>query len=144
MLQSEADRLLNLNKFSIDSEPHEFPDLGGKIQIPLQCRHRRESFFLDISRKRIALTTTFQIRARQTIVLARLDFGARHRNPDGAEVGIPHLHLYREGYADQYAYELTGDLAILKNPKDSWQSLMDFMQFCSIVKKPVITRGLFS
>ena len=144
MLQSEADRLLKLNKFSIDSEPHEFPDLGGNIQIPLQCRQRRESFILDISRKCIVLTSKFQMRARQRIVLARLDFGATHRNPDGAEVGTPHLHLYREGYADKYAYELTGKLAFLKNPKDSWQSLTDFMQFCSIVKKPVITRGLFS
>jgi hypothetical protein len=120
--QAEADALLRMEKFRVDNTSHAFPDLGGSIQI--------------------ALTTKYQTRGRQSLVLARLDFNSPHRNPDDTEVGIPHLHLYREGYADKWAYDLPADL--LKNSADAWQTLHDFMAYCSIVEPPDITKGLFS
>lgn len=48
----------------------------------------RENFLLDIRRGKIdLLKATNQNRARQTIVLVRLDLGgAPHRNPDGEEI----------------------------------------------------------
>ena len=74
------------------------------ISIPLEAKEfRGESFSLDISRKKVVLKMKYQLRARQTIVLARLDFGAKHRNPDGEEIGVPHLHVYKEGYGDKFA-----------------------------------------
>lgn len=142
LTQSDADALLCLEKFRVDSTAYAFPDLGGQIQISLQSENQRESFSLDISRRRIALTTKYQGRARQSLVLARLDFNSPHRNPDETEVGVPHLHLYREGYGDKWAYEVPADM--LTNPDDSWQVLLDFMTYCSIVEPPIITRGLFS
>ncbi|WP_202594242.1 DUF6978 family protein [Frateuria defendens] len=99
--QSDADALLRMEKERANGDPVAFPDLGGRIEVPLVSRDGRESFSLDINRKRIALTTGYQTRGRQTIVLARLDFAAPHRNPDGTEIGVPHLHLYREGYGDR-------------------------------------------
>lgn len=140
--QSEADALLRMEKFRIDSTEHPFPDLGGNIEIPLQSANQRETFSLDISRKRIALTTKYQTRGRQSLVLARLDFNSPHRNPDDTEVGVPHLHLYREGFGDKWAFDVPADL--LKNPTDAWQVLADFMTYCSIVQPPIITKGLFS
>jgi hypothetical protein len=36
------------------------------------------------------------------VVLVRLDLGgAPHRNPFDEEIGVPHLHLYREGFGDK-------------------------------------------
>lgn len=140
--QAEADALLRMEKFRVDNTSHAFPDLGGNIQIALQSQNQRESFSLDISRRRIALTTKYQTRGRQSLVLARLDFNSPHRNPDDTEVGIPHLHLYREGFGDKWAYDVPADL--LKNPVDAWQVLLDFMTYCRIVEPPTITRGLFS
>ena len=75
------------------------------------------------------------------LVLARLDFNSPHRNPDHTEVGIPHLHLYQEGYGDKWAYDVPAGM--LKNPLDAWQVLADFMAYCYIVEPPNITRGLF-
>ena len=70
--QSDADALLRLQKFRVDSTAYAFPDLGGQIQISLQSENQRESFSLDISRRRIALTTKYQGRARQSLVPAQL------------------------------------------------------------------------
>ncbi len=139
--QAEADALLRMEKFRVDATPHAFPDLGGHIQIALQSQNQREIFSLDISRRRIALTTKYQTRGRQAVVLARLDFNSPHRNPDDTEVGIPHLHIYKEGFGDKWAYEIPADM--LKNPSDAWQVLLDFMSYCSVVEPPNISRGLF-
>lgn len=142
LTQTEADALLRLEKVTASAETFHFPDLGGRIEVPLVSRNRREQFSLDINRKRIALTTGYQTRARQVIVLARLDFAAPHRNPDGTEVGVPHLHVYREGFGDRWAVEVPAGL--LTNPSDSWQVLHDFMVYCSVVERPTIIRGLFA
>jgi len=139
--QQEADTLLRMRKLRIDITPHSFPELGGHIEIPLVSTDKREAFSLDISRRRIALTTKYQTRGRQSLVLARLDFNAPHRNPDDTEVGVPHLHLYREGYGDKWAFNVPENL--LSNPDDHWQVLIDFMAYCAIVEPPYITRGLF-
>ena len=140
--QTDADTLLGLEKVRVDDKPVTFPDFGGRIEMPLTSRDRREVFSLDINRKRISLKTGYQTRARQVIVLARLDFAAPHRNPDGTEVGVPHLHLYREGYGDRWATPLPEGM--LTNPGDAWQVLHDFMTYCRVVEAPNLVRGLFS
>ena len=75
-------------------------------------------------------------------MLVRLDFNSPHRNPDDSEIGVPHLHIYREGYADKWAYLVPEGM--LKNSNDAWQVLQDFMGYCHIVEAPNIVRGLFS
>lgn len=140
--QIEAEALLKMEKVPATADTFCFPDLGGRLEIPLASRDAREQFSIDINRKRIALTTGYQTRARRVFVLARLDFAAPHRNPDGTEVGVPHLHLYREGFGDKWAYEVPA--GVLSNPDDAWQVLLDFMGYCGVVEQPKIVRGLFS
>ena len=59
----------------------------------------------DVTRAQIKLTkATYQNRARQAIILMRLDLdGPPHRNPDETEIPRPHLHIYREGFGDKWA-----------------------------------------
>lgn len=140
--QSDADALLRMEKMRVSDDAIAFPDLGGRIEVPLVSRDHRETFSLDINRKRIALTTGYQARSRQTIVLARLDFAAPHRNPDGTEIGVPHLHLYREGFGDKWAYDIPEGM--LTVPENAWQVLQDFMAYCRIVEVPNIEFGLFA
>lgn len=123
---------------------YDYPGTGGSLIVPLTSQDRREEFLLDIYRGRIDLLKgTYQNRARQVIVLVRLDFGgAPHRNPDGTEVPCPHLHLYRAGYGDKWAMPLPPDR--FPNIGDLWQTLEDFMQFCNVVDRPAIARGLFT
>ncbi len=144
LTQAEADALLAMEKHRADDADWIYPDLGGRITVPLVSSDRREPFLLDVRRGRIDLAKgTYQNRGRQVVILARLDFGgAPHRNPDGEEVGSPHLHLYREGYGDKWAYPVPPNH--FPNPGDPWLTIEDFMRFCNVVELPVIRRGLFT
>ena len=131
-------------KHRVDNAEWDYPDLGGGISVPLVSADRREQFVLDLRRGRIDLARgTYQTRGRQVVVLVRLDFGgAPHRNPDGEEIGSPHLHLYREGYGDKWAIGVPSDH--FTDLGDRWQTLDDFMRYCSIVEPPIVRRGLFT
>ncbi len=119
------------------------PIWGGLISVPLQSPDKREQFILDVQRGRIdLLKVTHQNRARSVVVLVRLDLGgAPHRNPDGQEIPCPHLHLYREGFADKWAMPVPGDR--FSDVLDLWRTLQDFMQYCNITKPPYIEKVLF-
>ncbi len=96
---------------------------------------------LDISRGRLNLERRkYQNRTRQCIILARLDFNSPHRNPDGEEIGVPHLHLYKEGYNDKWAYPVPTD--IFSNTDDHFEVLNDFMNYCNITDKPNFNKGI--
>ena len=144
LAQAEADRLFGLEKRRVDSTHWKYPDAGERGTIPLSSNDLRESFHLDLRRARINLAKgTFQKRARQVVILARLDFGGKpHRNPDGIDIESPHLQRYREGYGDKWAFPVPGDL--FPDPDSPWRTLKDFMRFCNIVKPPIFQRGLFA
>ncbi|MCG8603956.1 hypothetical protein MJD09_03025 [bacterium] len=144
ILQAEADALIAMRKIKVEDDVHEYPDLGGSLRIPLTSEDKREEFVLDITRSRIDIAKgTLQNRARQIIVLVRLDYGGPlHRNPDGEEIPCPHLHIYREGYGVKWAMPIPGrDFSSIH---DHWQTLQDFMRYCNIIDKPKISKGLFT
>lgn len=142
LTQTEADALREMEKFYLGNEIFSFPDLGGRISFSLFSHDKREEFFLDISRSQIALKHTLQNRARKTVILARLDIGdPPHRNPDGEEILCPHIHLYKEGFGDKWAYTIPDSFT---QPNDIWFTLNEFMRFCRIVKTPQIRRGLLT
>ncbi len=144
LTQDEADALLTMPKHRIDDQEWLYPTHGGNLSIELFSSDKREHFLLDISRGQINLTKTrYQNRARRIFIVARLELnGPRHRNPDGTWVECPHLHLYKEGYADRWAYPISETL--FGNLRDPFQTLDDFMAFCNIVDPPKIQKGLFT
>jgi len=141
LTQIEANRLLELEKRYEGDKMFDYPDLGGHLRLPLISTDESEAFWIDITRSYIELIkNSFQNRARKVVILARVDIGgAPHRNPDGEEIQSPHIHLYREGYQDKWAYSLPDSFSDATN---AWQTLQDFMNFCNIIKKPEIERGL--
>jgi Family of unknown function (DUF6978) len=144
LTQTEAEALIAMEKHRVNDERWDYPVLGGSISVPLISSDRRENFVLDVSRGRINFAKgTYQNRARQVIVVVRLDFGGQpHRNPDGEELESPHLHVYREGYGDKWAVPVP--IGVFPNVTDKWKTLEDFMRFCNIANPPLIERGLFS
>ena len=143
LTQAEADALIAMEKHRVNEDRHNFPTMGLLV-VPLQSPDKREQFLLDISRGRIDLLKgKYQNRARQVVILVRLDFGgAPHRNPDGEEISCSHLHLFREGYGDKWA--MTVPVAAFPRTSDLWGTLEDFMRYCSITQPPHIERGLFT
>ncbi len=148
LTQEEADTLHAMEKVRVDNTEWDLPDFGsgGYISVPLISSDKKENFILDIRRGRIDIKKqTYQNRAREAIVLARLDFGAPHRNPPelgGNEVGVPHLHIYKEGFGSKYAIDIPKGL--LSDLNDPWKILNDFMKYCNITQSPNFRRGLFS
>ncbi len=143
LTQAEADTLIVMEKHRINEESHHYPGLGGSICVPLSSVDKRENFLLDVSRGRIDLRKgTYQNRARQIVVLVRLDFGGQpHRNPDDVEIPSPHLHIYREGFGDKWARSIPTER--FTNMDDLGNTLDDFMRFCNITLPPLFTQGLF-
>lgn len=143
LTQAEADALIALEKHRVNEERNDFPMGGQSLVLPLQSADRREQFLLDVSRGRIdLLKVKMQNRGRQVVVLVRLDLGgAPHRNPDGEEIAVPHLHMYREGFGDKWAEPVPADH--FRNTSDLWTTLEDFLRFCNITEPPHIDRGLF-
>jgi hypothetical protein len=144
LIQADADALIAMEKHRVNEQQNEYPSFGGSVIIPLVSADRRENFLLDISRGRIDLLKgKYQNRARQIVVLSRLDFGGPpHRNPDGEEIPSPHLHVYREGFGDKWALPAPTDK--FPNLNDPWHTLGDFMRYCNITKPPIIRKGLFT
>ena len=142
LAQADADALIAMEKHRVDTIEHIFP-FTGSLVVPLQSPDKREQFLLDIRRGRIDLQkATNQSRARQVVVLVRLDLGgAPHRNPDDSEVPCPHLHLYREGYGDKWA--IAAPASAFPRVDDLWGTLEDFMRYCRVTEPPYIERGLF-
>ena len=141
--QTEADALIAMQKRATNTSTQLFPGPGGKLVIELESLDRSEDFFVDVSRGRIDLKKiTYQNRAREIIVLMRLDLnGPPHRNPDGQTIPCPHLHLYREGFGDKWAFPVPqhrfGHLNNLAT------TLTDFLNECNVVEHPTIQVGLF-
>ncbi|HEY5055341.1 MAG TPA: hypothetical protein VII58_04230 [Acidobacteriaceae bacterium] len=141
--QAEADSLIAMEKHRINEDLLSFPRPGERLGVPLQSSDRRETFMLDVTRSSVKLTkANFQNRARQVVILLRLDIdGAPHRNPDGTEVDCPHLHVYREGFGDKWAYPAPAEL--LPASGSLYDALNLFMARCNITSAPNIQQGLF-
>lgn len=141
--QAEADYLLRVEKVRITEEPYDSPGIAGSLELPIAARDGREDFLLNIIRGRISLTKcVFQLRARIVVVLARLDIdGPAHQNPDGTILGCPHIHLYREGFGDKWAFD-AAKLNLSKSDRldDVYHKFCDF---CSIIEPPILQGGLF-
>ena len=58
----------------------------------------------------------------------------------GMSVGGTHLHLYREGYEDKWAYPV--DRNRFRNPGNIWQAFEDFCQYCNIRGVPPFEEAL--
>ena len=142
--QAEADALIAMEKRRAEEKEWLFPAPGDRIAIPLTSLDKRENFMLDVTRAQIKLTkATFQNRARQAIILMRLDLdGAPHRNPDGEEIPCPHLHVYREGFGDKWA--TAAPVERYTNTLDLFSTFEAFMTHCNITEPPQISKGLFS
>lgn len=141
--QSEADALIAMEKIRVNEQIIYYPSIGERISVPLMSRNKRENFILDISRGKIDLLKgTYQDRARQVVILVRLDFGGQpHRNPDGKEITSPHLHIFKEGYGDKWAETIPQDR--FPNTTNLLQLIGDFMSYCNIKEPPFIEGRLF-
>jgi hypothetical protein len=154
--QSEADRLMRLNKKKADNKYYSIPTLGNKIEIPILSFDETESFTLDINSSSLNLKKhTLQERYEKIYILVRLDINGIHTNPPaeypplpifanfiGMRIDQSHLHLYVEGFYDKWAFPI--DPNNFSNLNDIYQTFNDFCSYCNIVDPPIIDKELYS
>ena len=131
LTQTEGDALIAMRKTFVQPLTISMPP-GADQTHELIGDDKREQFLLDLWRGMLRLSKRkYQTRGRKVVVLVRLDIdGAPHTNPDGTKLGGAHIHLYREGYEDKWAYEINpGEF---RNPSDPQNALDDFFRYCNI------------
>jgi hypothetical protein len=143
LTQTEYEYLIKQDK--------EFENLIDPIQLgpaPIKWTRQINSlstndiFLLDFYRGSFELTRyTFNKRYHQTVILIRYDNAGRHTNPDGQLFDGAHVHLYKEGYDDKFAYPIS-EIGI--NESDSIETkLKKILQFCNVKKIPSIEVPMF-
>ena len=131
LTQVQADNLIQMSKHSKDKKIR-LPKVNENVKIELVDSSGSYSFDFDIDRRgKIELKSKFQNRYETSKVLVRLDInGPEHINPDGTKVGRNHIHIYKEEYADRWAYDTD---KIEFGVYNSFQEYFDkFCEFCHI------------
>ena len=138
LTKAEADQLMAMTKHFVRSPATITIPRGADNTYELTGPDDRETFFLDVWRGTLRLTKLkFQNRARAVVVLARLDIdGAPHTNPDGQQLSGTHLHLFKEGYEDKWAYPV--DPKVFTMPSDPGKTFQEFCSFCNIESPPPV------
>lgn len=138
LTQAEADQLMQMVKHFVRGPAWITIPPGADNTYELAGSDDRERFLLDVWRGTLRLAKLkFQNRSRTIVVLARLDVdGAPHTNPDGQRLSGTHLHLFKEGYDDRWAYPLDSNVfTLLSDPGTTFQQ---FCVFCKVESPPPI------
>jgi len=135
--QAEADQFIQLLKHFVRPPASITIPPGVDDTYELAGFDDRERFLLDIWRGTLRLTKLkFQNRVRTVIVLVRLDInGAPHTNPDGQKLAGTHLHLFKEGYDDKWAYPVPTTFSLLSDPGTTFQ---EFCAYCNVESPPPV------
>ncbi|MBI3464315.1 MAG: hypothetical protein HY000_14850 [Planctomycetes bacterium] len=142
LTQVEADALMAMPKQFAHGGIINFPRAGEKASYEVISVDEREKFLFDVNRGRIRLSKcTYQERYKSIEILVRLDLdGPPHENPDGRVVPCPHIHLYREGYADKWAEPVPR--GHFRDTSIVVATFKDFLAFCNVSNTPTIQPSL--
>ena len=138
LTQAEADQFMQMVKHFVRAPASITIPPSADDTYELAGLDDRDSFLLDIWRGTLRLTKLkFQNRVRTAIVLVRLDVdGAPHTNPDGQTLSGTHLHLFKEGYDDRWAYPVDPSKFTLL--RDAGATFQEFCAFCKIESPPPV------
>jgi hypothetical protein len=120
------------------------PGPGVNVTADAHSLDGRQAFVFNVYRSRLTLSKCFynkRVRGGDNLVRVCLGATQKHRNPDSAVISGSHIHLYREGYDDRWAFPLPPAMAAcLNNPTDM---LMSFMAYCNVTNCPQMQGGMF-
>ncbi len=137
LTQAEADELMRMEKHRLATDAVPFPAPGLSLTIALRSTDGREEFLLDVWRSaKNARRARFQLRARRTVILARIDLGGQPHHNEKDETDFPalHLHLYREGWGSDWARPVPSEHFTTLD--DHHRTLEEFMIYCNITAPP--------
>jgi len=135
--QADFEHLINLKKkfkssMIIKSEPA--PLHWTREIISMDSEH---TFLLDFYRGSFNINRfTINTRFKKNIILIRFDSQGKHINPDKTFFDGPHLHVYKEGYNDKFAYPISvlGLNETNFTIQDALSKLLDYFNVIEIPK----------
>ena len=140
--QKEFDFLIALEKVFDDANPIVLAPAPLEWTRSLTAPETKEKFLLDFRRSGFELAKyKYNKRYRQTIILVRYCNTGRHTNPDGAEFNGAHVHLYREGFDDKFAFPIS-EVGVGDNDRMNIV-LEKLLKFCSVTSTPMVTPPLY-
>lgn len=140
LTEEEFKYLLALEKRFEDSEGLSVG--SGTWSRDILAVQTKDMFILDYRRASIEFKKfTFNKRYRNSIILLRYDALGRHTNPDGQTFEGAHVHIYKEGYNDKFAYPV-GAIGLKEDQVNAEDILMQFLKYCNVNDVPNIQSSL--
>jgi hypothetical protein len=138
LTQAEADEFLQMVKHIVRPPSTITIPPGSDDTYELAGPNNREVFLLDVWRGTLRLSKLkYQNRVQTAVILVRLDIdGAPHTNPNGERLSGTHLHLFKEGFDDKWAYPV--DLLMFSLLTDPGKTFHHFCAFCNIEAPPPV------
>lgn len=133
LTNNEFTLLLNAHK-KFKDEKIQLPSSGESKRFDILCTDRREKLFLDVNRSgRIEINkSTLQHRYVEPLIRIDLD-SPPHTNPDGTKTSRNHIHVYKEGYGDSWAYDLDKFKGFKFNTVMNFSNIfIDICGYCNI------------
>lgn len=145
LTQAEFDYIIGLEKSFKENEDIVVGPPPLKWSREIISNSTKDFFTLDFYRGSIEIRKyTYNKRFRNAIVLLRYDAMGRHTNPpeaDGASFDGAHVHLYREGFDDRWAFPVTQ--IGLSGTETIDEVLTGVLQFCHVISVPTVKLSLF-
>jgi hypothetical protein len=141
----EFQRLLDLQKRFDNLKRIVLPVAGKSVRFDIVCEEPDAQFILDFDRSgRIELKHKTQLRYHTAVVLVRIDINAPpHMNPDDQLIGRNHIHLYREGYDDKWAYDISSVIPRYHDGVTVTEIFQLFCAYCRIELTGTEIQGVF-
>lgn len=139
LTDAEVERLVALVKEFVHQSSIDFPGFGDHLEREVRSTVGHDDFLIDVNRrgKTKKSKCTYQKRYAVADIIFRLDIdGPPHTNPDGSFVRCPHLHIYREGYADKWAYPI--DPSEFTDTTKLVTTFREFLNRCKVRDVPEI------
>jgi hypothetical protein len=140
LTQARADEYLAVKKrFLLNPEIN--LNQPFKITEPLVSDEHGDIFKLDLRQGRMELKmVNLNTRANECFVLCRLDIDDRmHKNPDNKKINEPHIHFYKEGFGDKFAFPAK-DYGF-SNFDNILENIKRFFSFCNIDTTKISIQG---
>lgn len=136
--QAEADTLRTLEKYLTDPNNVRLPSLRGKENYPVNYqRNNKRADDMAVSSFRGGKNpkkVSYKLLYDGNIILVRVDTqdSTPHSNPDHTTIDRlqPHIHIYREGFGDKYAFPLP---EYFRDSDDIGTLLKDFLSYSKIL-----------
>lgn len=136
---NEFNEIMSMTKKFEETSTIVIPDRGKKLNKSLYSPSTKDKFILNIDRGRINLKKVkYQARHENSnTLLLRIDTaGTVHFNPDGERIIGPHIHIYKEGFGDKWAFPL--EKTIFTDVENLSNLLKDFLVYFNVENIPGI------